>query len=86
MNTPISGASSTYSSLAQVGVSVQQDGSLSVNTQTLDQALSTDPNGTAQLFGPLLPRHQRPDRAGAVPPGYRFGSGYPTGLRASGFG
>ncbi|HKJ08216.1 MAG TPA: flagellar filament capping protein FliD [Gammaproteobacteria bacterium] len=50
MNSPISGASGSYSYLAQVGVSIQKDGSLSVNTRTLDQALSADPNGTAQLF------------------------------------
>jgi len=50
MNTPASGASSTYTYLAQVGVSVQKDGTLSVNSSTLDSALTADPNGTASLF------------------------------------
>ncbi|MGA7800089.1 MAG: flagellar filament capping protein FliD [Gammaproteobacteria bacterium] len=50
LNTPASGASSTYSYLAQVGVSVQKDGTLSVDTSTLNSALASDPNGTANLF------------------------------------
>lgn len=50
LNTPVSGASSTYDYLAQVGVSVQSDGTLSMNSQTLNTALSSDPNGTANLF------------------------------------
>lgn len=58
LNTPVSGASSTYSYLAQIGVTIQSDGTLSLDTSTLDTALSTDPSGTANLLAQFATNFQ----------------------------
>jgi flagellar hook-associated protein 2 len=42
--------SSTYNSLASIGITTNSDGSLSVNQTTLSTALSTDFNAVSQLF------------------------------------
>ena len=42
--------SGQYSTLASVGVTVNQDGTLSLNTDTLNQALTTDPTDVRTLF------------------------------------
>lgn len=42
--------SSTYNSLASLGITANADGSLSVNQSTLQSALSTDFNAVSQLF------------------------------------
>lgn len=42
--------SSTYSSLASIGVTTNSDGSLSVNSSTLSAALSSDFSAVSQLF------------------------------------
>ncbi len=50
INAPITGASGTISSLAQVGVTFNTDGSLSVNNSTLEAALSNNATGVSSLF------------------------------------
>ena len=50
MNSPVPGAPSTTSMLAQVGVSFQQDGTLSVNSTQLQAAVTANPNAVAGLF------------------------------------
>lgn len=50
LNTPASGVSNFYSYLAEIGVAIQKDGTMAVDSTQLDNALSTDPSGVAQLF------------------------------------
>ncbi len=50
LNTPASGVSTSYSYLAGIGVSIQKDGSMGIDSTQLDNALNTDPRGVAQLF------------------------------------
>jgi len=50
IDSPIPGASSLLSTLGQVGVTFQADGTLSVNTATLQTALASNPNAVAGLF------------------------------------
>ncbi len=50
INTPATGVSSTYSYLAGIGVSIQKDGTMALDSTQLTTALSTDPNGVARLF------------------------------------
>ena len=49
MNTPVSGSS--LSTLSQIGVSFQKDGTLSVDDTKLTKALNDNPTAVAQLFG-----------------------------------
>ncbi|HKJ22824.1 MAG TPA: flagellar filament capping protein FliD, partial [Gammaproteobacteria bacterium] len=50
LNTPASGVSTSYSYLAGIGVAIQKDGSMGIDSTQLDTALNTDPRGVAQLF------------------------------------
>lgn len=50
LNTPVTNSGSSYTYLASAGLTIQQDGTMAVNTQMLDQALSSDPAGVANLF------------------------------------
>lgn len=50
LNTPATGVSTTYSYLAGIGVSIQKDGTMAIDTTQLNTALSTDPQGVAKLF------------------------------------
>ncbi len=50
LNTPISGTTSVYSTLAEIGVTFQQDGSMAVNSSQLNTALATSPSDIASLF------------------------------------
>lgn len=50
LNTPASGVSTSYSYLAGIGVSIQKDGSMGIDSTQLDNALNTDPKGVANLF------------------------------------
>ncbi|PRC91489.1 flagellar filament capping protein FliD [Solimicrobium silvestre] len=50
LDNPVPGASSTLSMLAQVGVSFNSDGTLSVNSTTLQTALASNPTAVAGLF------------------------------------
>lgn len=51
LNTPPSGISSKYSYLAEVGLSIQKDGTMALDPTAFAAALNTDPNGVADLFG-----------------------------------
>jgi len=42
----------SYSTLAEIGVATQRDGTLTVNTSRLDTALSTDPDAVEAMFNP----------------------------------
>jgi flagellar hook-associated protein 2 len=46
----LTSGSSGYNSLASIGVTTQSDGTLALNTTTLQNALSTNFNGVSQLF------------------------------------
>ncbi|WP_298157780.1 flagellar filament capping protein FliD, partial [Ferrovum sp.] len=48
---PISGTTSVYSTLAEIGVTFQQDGSMTVNSNQLNTAIATQPSDIASLFG-----------------------------------
>ena len=50
IDNPVPGAPSTLNSLGQVGVVFQTDGTLSVNTTTLQSALTANPNAVSSLF------------------------------------
>lgn len=50
INTPPSGLSSSYSYLSQVGVSIQKDGSMALDSTALSTALTADFSGVANLF------------------------------------
>ena len=50
MDSPVPGAISTTSMLAQVGVSFQTDGSLKVDSTALNKALASNPSAVAGLF------------------------------------
>lgn len=50
LNTPATGVSNYYSYLAGIGVSIQKDGTMGIDSTQLDNALNTDPSGVAQLF------------------------------------
>ncbi len=49
-NTPASGVSNNFSYLSEVGVSIQKDGNLLLDSETVVGALSNDFTGFAQLF------------------------------------
>lgn len=51
LNTPPSGISSSWSYLAEIGVSLQKDGTMALDATTFQSALTTDFNGVANLFG-----------------------------------
>jgi flagellar hook-associated protein 2 len=53
LQTPISGANGTtqVAYLAQIGVSIQKDGTLSLDTTALDSAMSNNPTAVANVFG-----------------------------------
>ena len=50
INAPVPGAPSTMSMLAQVGVGFQSNGTLSVNSTTLQAALASNPSAVTGLF------------------------------------
>lgn len=50
IDSPIPGASNALSTLGQVGVTFQANGTLSVNSTTLQNALASNPNAVAGLF------------------------------------
>ena len=49
-NTPPTGLTGSYSYLSQVGVSIQKDGTMSVDTALLDKSVNTDFNSLADVF------------------------------------
>lgn len=50
LNQPITGTTSLYSSLSQIGVTFQKDGSLAVNSTQLNNAIATNAGDIASLF------------------------------------
>ncbi|MDE3020304.1 MAG: flagellar filament capping protein FliD [Pseudomonadota bacterium] len=50
LNSSVTGLTSGFANLADIGVSFQKDGSLAVDQTTLNNAISTNFNGIAQLF------------------------------------
>ena len=50
LGSQLSGGSSGYSWLANVGIDFNQDGTLSLNTTTFDNALAANPNAVSQMF------------------------------------
>lgn len=50
LNTPASGLGGAYSYLAGIGVAIQKDGSMGIDTSRLDAALNSDPRTVAKLF------------------------------------
>lgn len=51
LNSAPTGLTGSFSYLAQVGISIQKDGTMKVDTSDLETAISTDFDGVAQLFG-----------------------------------
>jgi flagellar hook-associated protein 2 len=53
LQTPVSGADpvSSYAYLSQVGISIQKDGTLSLDQTAFNKALSSKPAAVANLFG-----------------------------------
>lgn len=49
-NTPPTGLTGTYDYLSQVGVSIQKDGTMTVDTTALNKAISTDFSSLADVF------------------------------------
>ena len=50
LNSSVSGTTTVYDTLASIGVTFQQDGSLALNTAQLNAALSANPSDVASLF------------------------------------
>jgi flagellar hook-associated protein 2 len=50
LNTPPSGLTGSYNYLAQVGITIQKDGTMALDSTQFQDALSADFNGVAQLF------------------------------------
>jgi flagellar hook-associated protein 2 len=51
LTAPVAGTSGAHTTLASLGVSLQRDGSLSLDTAKLRSALAADPNGVAKVLG-----------------------------------
>ena len=51
LTAPVAGTSGAHTTLGSLGVSLQRDGSLSLDTAKLRAALATDPNGVAKVLG-----------------------------------
>jgi flagellar hook-associated protein 2 len=49
-STNYSYSSGSFSSLSSLGITTNNDGTLSINTSTLDAAISNDPSGVTQFF------------------------------------
>ncbi|HKQ16320.1 MAG TPA: flagellar filament capping protein FliD [Steroidobacteraceae bacterium] len=51
LSNPVSGTSSTYTTLASLGITTNATGALSLDPAKLTKALDADPEGVAELFG-----------------------------------
>jgi flagellar hook-associated protein 2 len=51
LSNPVTGGSSTYTTLASLGITTNATGSLAVDPAKLTKALDADPEGVAKLFG-----------------------------------
>lgn len=50
INTPVTNTGGAYSTLSQIGVSIQKDGTMAVDTTKLNAAIDKNPNDVASLF------------------------------------
>jgi flagellar hook-associated protein 2 len=50
LNTPPSGLTSSYTYLSQIGVSIQKDGTMKLDSSVLEDAIAADFTGVAQVF------------------------------------
>lgn len=67
-------SSSTYQSLADIGITLGNTGALSINSTTLDNALTNNPTGVAQLFQNLYTALNPSQATGILPTFYQTGS------------
>lgn len=51
LTSPVAGLSGDYTSLAGIGITTDASGALKIDTATLNEALDSDPDAVAQLFG-----------------------------------
>lgn len=50
LNTPPTGLTTSYTYLSQIGVSIQKDGTMKLDSSVLEDAIASDFNGVAQVF------------------------------------
>jgi len=50
LNTPITNTGGAYTNLAQIGITIQKDGTMAVDTSKLNAAIDKNPNDVASLF------------------------------------
>lgn len=50
LNTPPTGLTTSYTYLSQIGVSIQKDGTMKLDSSVLDNAIAADFNGIAEVF------------------------------------
>lgn len=50
LNTPPAGLTTSYTYLSQIGVSIQKDGTMKLDSSVLEDAIASDFNGVAQVF------------------------------------
>jgi flagellar hook-associated protein 2 len=50
LNTPVTDTGGAYSTLSQIGISLQKDGTMAVDTSKLNAAIDKNPNDVASLF------------------------------------
>jgi flagellar hook-associated protein 2 len=55
-----------YKTLSDLGVRTERDGTLTVNTTTLNAALAADPAAVTQMLNPTVPSTTNPGLAGAL--------------------
>ncbi|HEU4372951.1 MAG TPA: flagellar filament capping protein FliD [Telluria sp.] len=70
MSAPISGAPGGFSTLSQIGVSMQKDGTLAIDSTKLNTALTTNFDGFAGLFATTTPASTDPAVTPASVNGY----------------
>jgi len=59
-------SSGTYQSLADLGISTNRDGTLTLDTTRLDKALAADPTAITQMLNPAVSSDTNPGIAGAL--------------------
>lgn len=70
----VGSSSSTYQSLADIGITLGNTGALSINSTTLDNALTNNPSGVAQLFQNLYKALNPSQATGVLPSFFQSGS------------
>ncbi|RJG52760.1 flagellar hook protein [Sphingobium terrigena] len=59
-------ATGTYKTLSDIGVATNRDGTLKLNTETLDKAIAADPAAITQLLNPTVTSATNPGLAGLM--------------------